>query len=408
MDWNVATGPKKANLMQRPFEGIRVIDATHVLAGPFAAYQLAVLGADVIKIENPSEPDQVRIQGTSGDLNRRKMGTQFLAQASNKRSLTLDLKKPAAQSAFKRLVTTADVVIENYRPGAFAALGLGYDHLAALQPRLIYCSVSAYGQDGPRGAQTGYDNVIQASSGIMEMTGTREVHPVKLGAPAIDYGTGAMAAFALASALFQRERTGLGQRIDLSMLDAAMMLMASHITGYTAGGVEPRPIGNDYPVATIGAFETSDGMIMLGAANLRQQRRLWIALGHPEMIKQTTEERVAAWQEETALLRSIFIGRTSTAWEEFLQGKRIPASPVRRMADALRDPQLRSRALLHHHPDVPDAGPVTVPVAAFRFDHGGPSLETPPPRPGEHSDAILAELGYGPAEISAMREQGVI
>src|SRR4029453_9209739 len=174
----------------RPFEGIRVIDVTHVLAGPFATYQLALLGADVIKIEHPDDPDQSRGAGTDKELNRRNMGTAYLTQASNKRSITLDLKQTRDRDTLKKLVLTADVFVENYRPGAFDALGLGYAELAAINPRLIYASFSAFGQRGPRGVQTAYDHVIQASSGIMAMTGTPEVNPVKFGSPAVDYATG--------------------------------------------------------------------------------------------------------------------------------------------------------------------------------------------------------------------------
>src|SRR5581483_1980460 len=214
----------------RPFEGIRVIDVTHVLAGPFAAYQLGVLGADVIKVEHPDEPDQSRDAGSDKTLNRQRMGTSFLTQASNKRSITLDLKTAADREVLKQLAATADIFVENYRPGAMAALGLGYEALAAINPRLIYASFSAFGQEGPRGTQTAYDHVIQATSGIMAMTGTPETNAVKLGSPAIDYATGMTGAFALASALFQRERTGRGQRIDMAMLDVAMILMSSHLT----------------------------------------------------------------------------------------------------------------------------------------------------------------------------------
>ena len=229
--------------MTRPFEGIRIIDITHVLAGPFAAYQLAVLGADVIKVEDPNDPDQSRGSGTDRALNRRQMGTGFLTQASNKRSITLDLKSEAGRRILKRLVAGADVMVENYRPGAFDALGLGYEAMAAINPRLIYCSISAFGQDGPRGKQTAYDHVIQATSGLMATTGTEEVNPIKFGSPAVDYATGTMAAFALASALFQRERTGSGQRIDLAMLDVAMILMSSHLTGYLRNGDRAQAFG---------------------------------------------------------------------------------------------------------------------------------------------------------------------
>src|SRR6266436_8092462 len=191
--------------MARPFEGIRVIDLTHVLAGPFATYQLAVLGADVIKVEHPGEPDQSRGSGTDKALNRRNMGTSFLTQASNKRSITLDLKIEADREILKKLVATADVFVENYRPGALEALGLGYEALAAINPRLIYASFSAFGHTGPHRERTAYDHVIQATSGIMAMTGTRDFNPVMFGAPAIDYATRTPGAFALSPALFPRE-----------------------------------------------------------------------------------------------------------------------------------------------------------------------------------------------------------
>src|SRR5215216_6493469 len=277
--------------MTRPFEGIRVIDVTHVLAGPFATYQLAVLGADVIKVEHPDEPDQSRGAGTDKALNRRQMGTSFLTQASNKRSITLDLKTESDREILRKLTATADIFVENYRPGAFETLGLGYAALSAINPRLIYASFSAFGQDGPRGPQTAYDHVIQATSGIMAMTGTEEVHPVKFGAPAIDYATGTTGAFALAAALFQRERTGRGQRVDMAMLDVAMILMGSHLTAYLRNGAHPKPNGNANEYATNSCYETKDGLLMLGASNMRQYRRIWRVLERPDMIKPNREER---------------------------------------------------------------------------------------------------------------------
>src|SRR3979411_1382563 len=183
--------------MTRPFEGIRIIDITHVLAGPFAAYQLAVLGADVIKVEHPDEPDQSREGGTDRALNRRNMGTSFLTQGSNKRSITLDLKQEAGREILKKLVATADVLVENYRPGAFEALGLGYEDLKKINPKLIYASFSAFGQGGPRREQTAYDHVIQSTSGIMAMTGTPNANPIKIGAHAIDSATGPVGARSL-------------------------------------------------------------------------------------------------------------------------------------------------------------------------------------------------------------------
>ena len=381
--------------MTRPFEGIRVIDVTHVLAGPFAAYQLAVLGADVIKVEHPDEPDQSRGAGTDKALNRRNMGTSFLTQASNKRSITLDLKTEGDRAVLKKLVATADVFVENYRPGALEALGLGYEALAAVNPRLIYASFSAFGQTGPRREQTAYDHVIQATSGIMAMTGTEDVHPIKFGAPAIDYATGMTGAFALASALFQRERTGRGQRIDMAMLDVAMILMSSHLAGYLRNGVHPKPHGNKHPHATNSAYPTKSGMVMLGASNLRQQRRLWTALERPDMIKRTNDERDEDRDREAAVLAEIMLTRTADEWEEFFQARHVPAARVRTMGEALADPQIASRGVVHRHAGATEVdGGFGVPLAAFTFAHGGPRIDTPPPQLGEHNAEIRAELGF--------------
>src|SRR3954464_15700566 len=359
------------NPMTRPFEGIRVIDVTHVLAGPFAAYQLAVLGADVIKVEHPDDPDQSRGAGTDKVLNRRHMGTSFLTQASNKRSITLDLKQEADRDILKKLVATADLFVENYRPGAFEALGLGYEALAAINPRLIYASFSAFGQNGPRGEQTAYDHVIQATSGIMAMTGTKDVYPVKFGAPAIDYATGMTGAFALSAALFQRERTGKGQGIDMAMLDVAMTLMGSHMSGYLRNGAHPKPHGNRHPHATNGAFQTKDGnLVMLGASNLRQQARLWKILERPEMAKKTNDERDADHAREIAVLEEIMATRTADEWETFLQARHVPAARVRTMGEALADPQVAGRGVIHRHERGNGMeGAFSVPVAAFKFAH---------------------------------------
>ncbi|MBV9200510.1 MAG: CoA transferase, partial [Alphaproteobacteria bacterium] len=388
--------------MTRPFEGIRIIDVTHVLAGPFAAYQLGVLGAEVIKVEHPDDPDQTRDGGTDCELNRRGMGTSYLTQSSNKRSITLDLKTEAGRDILKRLVRRADVMVENYRPGAFAALGLGYEAMSEINPRLIYCSISAFGQAGPRGNQTAYDHVIQATSGLMATTGTPELNPIKFGSPAVDYATGTMGAFALASALFQRERTGHGQHIDLAMLDVAMILMSSHLTGYLRNGVEPKPSGNRHLHATNSCYAAKDGLVMLGASNLRQQRRLWTVLGRPDMIKHSNDERDADHDREIAVLSEIMLTRTAGEWEEFLQARHVPAARVRPMAQALADPQLLTRGVVHHHAATPGIdGGFSVPLAPFIFAHGGPRIDTPPPALGQHNEEIFAELGVSGERATA-------
>ncbi len=393
----------------RPFEGVRILDITHVLAGPFAAYQLGLFGADVIKIEHPTEPDQSRDSGTDNDLNHQLMGTGFLTQASNKRSITLDLKTEAGREVLKKLVATADVLVENYRPGAFEALGLGYDVLSAINPRLIYASMSAFGQDGPRGQMTAYDHVIQATSGIMAMTGTEDVNPVKFGSPVIDYATGTMGAFALATALFQREKTGRGQRVDMAMLDVAVILMSSHVTGFTRNGVHPRPHGNKQHYSTSSAYPTKDGMVMLGASNVRQQKRFWAAIGRPDMAKNSNDERDADSAREFTVIADILMTRTAAEWEEYFQSRHVPAGRVRQMREALADPQLQSRNVVHRHDGAPGVeGGFSVPLAAFKLAHGGARIDAPPPALGEHTDAILAEIGYTPEQIAELRREAAV
>ncbi|HET6606695.1 MAG TPA: CaiB/BaiF CoA-transferase family protein [Rhodopila sp.] len=393
----------------RPFEGIRIIDITHVLAGPFAAYQLGLMGADVIKVEHPDDPDQSRDSGSDHDLNHAGMGTGFLTQGSNKRAITLNLKTERGREILKKLVATADVLVENYRPGAFEALGLGYEDLTKINPKLIYASFSAFGQTGPKRERTAYDHVIQSTSGIMAMTGTPEANPIKIGAPAIDYATGTMGAFALSSALFQRERTGQGQRIDMAMLDVAMILMASHVTGYMRNGKHPKPNGNRMPHATSMAYQTADGIVMLGASNLRQQKRLWTVLERPDLIKRTNDEREADFQREHDTLAAALLARSAAEWEEWFQARHVPASRVRTMGEALADPQLQARNLLHQHENAPGIpGKATVPVAAFRFAHDGPRVDRPPPMFSQHTNEVLAELGYTEADIAAFRSARVV
>lgn len=393
----------------RPFEGVKILDCTHVLAGPFATYQLAVLGADVIKVEDPDEPDQSRETGGDHALNKARMGTSFLTQGSNKRSIALDLKSEGGRAALKRLVRDwADVFVENYRPGAFKALGLGYEDLSRLKPRLIYASMTAFGQDGPRGTQTAYDHAIQATSGITAATGTQASGPIKAGVPVIDYATGTMGAFALAAALYQSLGTGKGQYIDMAMLDVAMILQSSHITDYFHSGKHHQRAGNRMRFAENSMHEAADGLVQLAASNPRQHRRFYQAIGEPAEAQRTSlDERYARWEEKYAMIAAKLKEKTADHWENFLQGKHVPATRVRELPEALRDPHLEHRALLHRHESVPGVGkPVTVPLAAFRFAHGGPSIERPPARVGEHTDAVLASVGYSAAEITALRASG--
>ena len=394
----------------RPFEGIKVIDVTHVLAGPFAAYQLALLGADVIKVEDPHECDQSRESGTDHDLSDAKMGLGFATQASNKRAITVNLKTKKGQDIIKKLVKDADIFVENYRAGAFKKLGLGYEELSKINPKLIYCSMTAFGQDGPRGNMTAYDHAIQSTSGMMRTTGTPEVNPIKVGSPVIDYAVGTMNAFALSAALFQRTRTGKGQYIDSAMLDVAMMMMSSHISGYLRNGSHPKPHGNKHAHATNSCYQTKDGLVMLGASNLRQQARLWRTLGREDMVKKTNYERDDDHAREESLLEEILLMKTADEWETFFQSRHVPASRVRQLREAIADPHLATRGVIHPFPDgAPGVeGKFGVPMAAFKFAHGTPRIDTPPPRFGEHTDAVLAGLGYSTVEIAGFRAAKVV
>ncbi|MGH6934445.1 MAG: CaiB/BaiF CoA transferase family protein [Dongiaceae bacterium] len=398
----------------QPFEGIRVLDLTHVLAGPFATYQLAVLGADVIKIEPPDQPDMVRLDGSVAAYNQAEMGTHFLAQSSNKRAIALNLKSEKGRAILKQLVTTADVFVENYRTGALASLGLGYEHLSQINPRLIYCSITGFGQKGPYARRTAYDNVIQAMSGIMSTTGTKEVSPLKVGAPIMDYGTGAQAAFAIASALFQRTHTGWGQHIDVAMLDAAIMLMTMNVVNYLIGGVETPPRGNrDSENAGYSCYDTKDGLLMLGAYTGKQQARLWRLLGREDIAEDVEscsfDDLRSRGDEHARLLEAILPTRTAEDWERLLAQAQVPAGRVRSLAESLADGHLRERGTLHAQSSPSDLGKaISVPVAAFTYAHDGPAVKTPPPRHGEHTREVLQQLGFGPSEIGRLEEDGVI
>ncbi len=394
----------------RPFEGIKIIDVTHVLAGPFAAYQLALLGADVIKVEDPNECDQSRESGTDHDLSDAKMGLGFATQASNKRAITVNLKTQKGQEIVKKLAHDADIFVENYRAGAIAKLGLGYKELSAINPKLIYCSMTAFGQDGPRSHMTAYDHAIQSSSGMMRTTGTPEVNPLKVGSPVIDYAVGTMNAFALSAALFQRSRTGVGQYIDSAMLDVAMMLMGSHLTNYLYTGKEPSPKGNRMEHASSQGYMASDGLVMIAASNKGQHERFFTAIGRPDIAKQSShKERRENYAAQTKIVEGIIATKTAQEWEDFLQSRHVPATRTRKISESVQDPQFAARNLFHTHKNAPGySKDLTVPVMAFKFAHGGPQVTSPPPGFGQHNDEVLGQLGYSKDDIQVLRAEGVI
>ena len=393
--------------MNGAFSGLRVVDTTHVLAGPFASYQMALLGAEVIKVEAPDDPDQARFQGSDRRLVEAEMGTAFMGQAAGKKTLALNLKTAGGVAALKRLIATADVFVENYRPGAFEALGLGYAAMAELNPRLVYCSISAFGATGPRREQTGYDNVIQAFSGMMDLTGHGDDRPLKSGAPAVDYATGMTAAFAISAALFQRAATGQGQHIDVSMLEVAMTLLTSHATDYLWSDKHPKAKGNRFAFATLGMYRAADTDLMIAASNLRQQRRLWIALGREDLVKTTNFQRIDDFERENEALAGIIETMPAAFWEEFLNERRIPAARIRRMGEALDDVQTHDRGQIRRLSDpAGHADGLCVIGSAFRMSGGDTGVDLAPQAVGAQTTDILRDLGMSDAEIEALCAAG--
>ena len=398
----------------RPFEGIRVLDLTHVLAGPFSTFQLAVLGADVIKIEPPANPDMTREESAIRALSDEDYGTLYLGQNAGKRAITLDLKTDQGRDVLRKLVAGADVLVENYRSGKMSELGLGYEDLSAINPQLIYCSLTGFGQTGPKAKHPAYDVVIQAYSGLMMANGEENSDPVRVGPPMVDYGTGAQAALAISAALYQRGRTGKGQRIDVSMLDGALMLMCSQVTSTLCTGSPPNAHGNDHPdYAGYSAYETGDGLLMIGAHTTRQAADIFYAIGDTplgdEVAAMSRDELRAARSRLADVLTRVLLTRTAQEWEDILNDGGVPAARVRRLDEALGEDQVASRRVLQTY-DGPGGPEQTrrLAVAAYSFAHGGPKLDRPPPRLGEHTEEVLAELGFEADEIANLKTDGII
>lgn len=385
--------------MNGALEGLRVLDITHVLAGPFAAYQLALLGAEVIKLESPHAPDCARGRGPDDAANSLGLGLTYQVQGANKRALAVDLKDPRGRDIALDLAATCDVLVENHRTGALARLGLGYDAVAARAPALVYCSITGYGDTGPKAGEGAYDNVVQAASGAIAQSGG-----VKPGLSYVDYTAGYAAAYAISAALLQRARTGRGTQISVSMLEVAMSLMAPEAAAALIGGAaRPKEAG-------IRSYETADGVLMLGAFKPAQYGRLAACLeeaGHPLPELEALTDWPAVWAASERVgtaLAAIFAADTTAAWTARLKAHDLPAEPVVPLREAVASPQLAARGYFA----TPPGGIAPVPLAPFRMAEGGPALVGPPPTVGADTDAILAELGLTAERRALLRREGVI
>jgi crotonobetainyl-CoA:carnitine CoA-transferase CaiB-like acyl-CoA transferase len=393
-------------------DGIRVLDLTNVLAGPFATLHLALLGAEVVKIENPRDGDLARKLGVLPELNDQLMGTSYLAQNANKKSVTLNTKTPEGKDIFKRLARTADVLVENFRPDVMERLGLGYPVLSALNPRLVYCAISGFGQSGPDALKPAYDQIIQGLSGVMAVNGDERLNPLRAGFPVCDTVGGLNAAFAILAALYHRERTGQGQFVDVALLDSIMPLMGWVAANLLIGQQEPVPMGNDnFTAAPSGTFRTADGHINIAANKQEQWESLCDVLGVPELKTDARFQKRDVRKKNrgllTPLLERKLAGRSTAEWVELLNARDVPSGAILSLREALCQAQVRLRGVLE---DVPVPGIGTLPLFGLtaRFEKTPGRITASPPRLSADTAAVLAGVGVTETELADLKAKGVV
>jgi CoA:oxalate CoA-transferase len=400
--------------MTAVLSGIRVIDITNVLAGPFCSYQLALSGAEVIKVEVPGTGDLARQLGADVELNQQLMGASFIAQNGGKKSITLNLKQEGGKEIFRRLVRSADVLVENFRPGVMDRLGLGYNALAGINPRLIYCAISGFGQEGPMREAPAYDQIVQGLSGVMSITGDRSSAPLRVGYPVSDSIGGLSAAFAISSALVGRERTGEGRFIDVSMLDATIATMGWVVSNHLIAGVEPEPFGNEnFTAAPSGTFKTGQGLLNIAANTDEQFEALARLIERPDLIGDprflTRETRKRNRDVLTLLIETELRHQPAAYWEDQLNKAGVPAGRVLSVPQALGLPQVAHRKLVQKLPDVTGVkNEVSVVQGGYRYSNASLPEDLRPPTLGQHTDELLRELGYEADQIQSFRTSGAV
>lgn len=379
--------------------GVRVLDLTNVLAGPYCAYQLALLGADVIKVEVPGGGDLARQLGADPVLNDDLMGASFLAQNGGKRSIALNLKDPEDKAIFRALVATADVLVENFRPGVMDRLGLGHAALATEHPGLIYCAISGFGATGPMKDAPAYDQIIQGYSGLMSVTGTAETAPLRVGVPICDTLGGLSAAFAVAAALVRRQQDGRGCYLDVSLLESTLSAMGWAVSNHLIAGKAPQPMGNDNVTASpSGTFRTGDGLLNIAANKAEQFVALAALVGRPDWLTDPRfakrADRLAHRAALTAELEDALATRAAADWETALIAVGVPAGQVLSVPETLTHPQTRSREMVTEFP--PETTGLDRSIynlrGGFRVDGKAPAPAGPPPRLDADRAALLAEL----------------
>jgi CoA:oxalate CoA-transferase len=400
--------------MNKPLKNIRILDLSNVLAGPFCTYQLALMGAEVIKIESPERGDLARSLGADADAASKLMGVSFLAVNAGKQSITLNLKHIKGKDILKRMVVDADVLVENFRPGVMARLGLDYPVLKDVNPGLVYCAISGFGQTGPWSDRPAYDQIIQGLSGLMSVTGDAQTSPLRAGFPICDTVGGMSAAFAIAAALVSKVNTGQGCMIDVSMLEATLASMGWVVSNYLATGKIPQPMGNEnFTAAPSGAFRTRDGLLNIAANEQKQFESLCDLIDRPLLKSDARfaqrEMRKANRYALKIEIEAALVSQSSADWESLLNEVGVPSGQILSVPEILMEEQLSDRDFVVDMEGVPGLGrSAHVTRGGFVIDGIASRPDSPPPVLGAHTATWLHNLGYGDAEIVGLRIENVI